>query len=299
MWRYKSQIVLFIIIYQLSQVIASAQINTLEYLSYYPLHVGDKWQYKEEIYEPSSETIPTVSYPIIEVVGDTTLDNGRHYFNLSRNGSRYYQYQRIDTLKLCVYEYSKGACENYEKEILYLKYEPDSTIIQYNCNDEYFEISPWDTNIINNYHDYLTMQSYDLMKNIGLIGYWEDEVYPCGGMRLIAANVGAIQYGKFLNIENNNYSPNLFLLHQNYPNPFNPETTIQFELPQNTHVRLEIYNLLGQRVTTLLDKHKPAGHHTLKWDGKDQMGNDVASGIYFYKLVAGDFCQIKKMVLTR
>jgi hypothetical protein len=299
MRRFNSQILLLLIIYQLSQVIASAQINTLECLSYYPLHIGDKWQYKEESYEHWFDTVATVSYPIIEVVGDTTLDNGRHYFNLSRNGSRYYQYQRVDPSKLCVYEYSKGACENDEKEILYLKYEPDSTIVHYNCNEEYFEVTQWDTNIINNYCDYLTIRSYDLMKKIGLLNYSEEEVYPGGVMSLIAANVGGIQYGTFLNIENNHPSSNIFLLHQNYPNPFNPETTIQFELSQNSYVRLAIYNLLGQRVITLLDSPKPAGHYTLKWDGKDQNSHDVASGIYFYKLVAGDFSQIKKMVLTR
>jgi len=97
----------------------------------------------------------------------------------------------------------------------------------------------------------------------------------------------------------NPQAPAYFSLENNYPNPFNAETTIRFELPQNSHVRLEIYNLLGQRVTTLLNSPKPAGRYTLKWDGKDQNGNDVASGIYFYKLVAGDFRQIKKMVLTR
>jgi len=297
-------------IYSYTEILISAEINgikygqwaeedTLEYLSYYPLHIGDKWQYKEESYEHWWDTVAVVSYPTTEVIGDTILDNGQQYYDFSWNGLKHYRYQRIDTLKLCVYEYSKGACENDEMEILYLKYKPDSTIIQYNCNEEYFEITQWDTGIIAIYRDYLTIKSYNLLKNIGLFGYCEAEIYPGYVLSLIAANVGGIQYGKFLNIENNNYSPSLFLLHQNFPNPFNPETTIRFELPQNSHVRLEIYNLLGQRVTTLLDSPKPAGHYTLKWDGKDQNGNDVASGIYFYKLVAGDFNQIKKMVLTR
>jgi len=85
----------------------------------------------------------------------------------------------------------------------------------------------------------------------------------------------------------------------NFPNPFNPETTIRFNLPQNSHIILEVYNLLGQKIMTLFEGDKAAGNYSLKWDGKDQKGNNVASGIYFYKLVAGDFNQIKKMVLTR
>jgi len=93
--------------------------------------------------------------------------------------------------------------------------------------------------------------------------------------------------------------PEKYALADNFPNPFNPETTIQFDIPENSNLRLEIYNLLGQRIITLLDSRKPAGRCTLIWDGKDRSGNDVASGIYFYKLVAGDFLQVKKMVLER
>ena len=94
-------------------------------------------------------------------------------------------------------------------------------------------------------------------------------------------------------------TPVAFRLRQNYPNPFNPETTIRFDLPENSYVRLEIYNLLGQRVATLADSRQTAGRYTLTWNGKDLKGNNVASGIYFYKLTAGDLVHVKKMVLTR
>ncbi|HPN74714.1 MAG TPA: DUF3160 domain-containing protein [Candidatus Marinimicrobia bacterium] len=93
--------------------------------------------------------------------------------------------------------------------------------------------------------------------------------------------------------------PSRFALSQNFPNPFNPLTTIEYELSQNSHVRLEIYNLLGQKITTLADNHQPAGRYHLIWNGRDSHGNNVASGIYFYKLTAGIFTQVKKMVLTR
>ena len=112
-----------------------------------------------------------------------------------------------------------------------------------------------------------------------------DGLYICG-------TVSGVENDAFLN-------PAKFTLCQNYPNPFNPETAIQFELPQNSHVRLEIYNLLGQRVTTLLDCPKPAGRYTLKWDGKDHRGLNVPAGIYFYRFDAGNFIQNKKMILLR
>ncbi len=86
----------------------------------------------------------------------------------------------------------------------------------------------------------------------------------------------------------------------NYPNPFNPTTTISFEttnLHENT--RIEIYNLKGQKVKTLLSEQLPAGQHSVVWDGKDANNKQVSSGIYFYKLQTGDFQKVKKMMLIK
>jgi len=90
-----------------------------------------------------------------------------------------------------------------------------------------------------------------------------------------------------------------FALSQNYPNPFNPMTNIEFVLPKSGPVSIEIFNILGQKVRMLVDQHMKAGYKLVDWDGKDDNGNDVSSGIYFYRLQAGDFCQTKKMVLLR
>lgn len=90
-----------------------------------------------------------------------------------------------------------------------------------------------------------------------------------------------------------------YLQWQNYPNPFNPETKIHFDLPKSTHVKLEIYNLLGQRIKTLCDGPKTAGNHAVKWDGKDDQGHNVSSGIYFYKIIGEDLVRVNKMVLAR
>jgi len=80
----------------------------------------------------------------------------------------------------------------------------------------------------------------------------------------------------------------------NYPNPFNPATEIAFTLPTAAEVRLEVYNLMGQKVTTLIDKQMNAGEHTCVWDG-----SDVASGVYFYRLETPDFVDTRKMVLMK
>jgi hypothetical protein len=99
------------------------------------------------------------------------------------------------------------------------------------------------------------------------------------------------------NLENLDVSG--FSLSDNYPNPFNPDTRISYFIALPCHVRLEIFNVLGQKIRTLVDEEQGEGTNQVVWDGRNQMGNEVASGVYFYKLKAGDFGQTKKMVLVR
>jgi photosystem II stability/assembly factor-like uncharacterized protein len=99
--------------------------------------------------------------------------------------------------------------------------------------------------------------------------------------------------------------PTFFALDQNYPNPFNPTTTIQFALPVNASVSLKIYNLLGQEVATLVDESRQAGYHELQWNGRNQYGSNVATGVYFYRIEAKPadggqpFTSLKKMLLLK
>lgn len=94
--------------------------------------------------------------------------------------------------------------------------------------------------------------------------------------------------------------PETFSLAQNYPNPFNPSTTIEYDLPVSSQVSLTIYNLLGQKIRTLVNQvTKPAGRHREIWDGRNDTGRWVAAGLYFYRLKTNKFSQVKKMVLVR
>ena len=96
-----------------------------------------------------------------------------------------------------------------------------------------------------------------------------------------------------------NKIPDAFGLKQNYPNPFNPETKIMFQLPATSQVQISIFNLKGELVRTLVDGTQPAGIFEILWDGRDQSGRVSPSGIYFYKMVAGDFQQVKRMVFMK
>jgi hypothetical protein len=93
--------------------------------------------------------------------------------------------------------------------------------------------------------------------------------------------------------------PKEFFLSQNYPNPFNPFTTLSYGLPNDTDVRIDIFNILGQRVITLVDEYQTAGYKSVLWDGNDATGNNVSTGIYFYTIEAGDYRASKKMLLIK
>ena len=93
--------------------------------------------------------------------------------------------------------------------------------------------------------------------------------------------------------------PTRFELAQNYPNPFNPDTRVQFDIPERTHVTLAVFNVLGQRVATLVDEELGPNRYEKTWNGTSDAGAQVASGIYFYKLTAGDKVETKKMMLLK
>ena len=97
--------------------------------------------------------------------------------------------------------------------------------------------------------------------------------------------------------------PQTFGLYQNYPNPFNPETRIRFDIPSTADravtVRLVIYNVTGQLVRVVLDEERPAGSFEITWDGNNRTGIQVPSGMYFYKMTAGEFVDTKKMLMVK
>lgn len=118
-----------------------------------------------------------------------------------------------------------------------------------------------------------------------------------GNARITGRELEGRAYASSNNSQQN--LPEVFLLAQNYPNPFNPETTIRFALPEKSQVKLEIYNVLGQKVITLINEEKTAGSYYIKWDGKDMKGRDVSSGIYLYRMTYGNSVQVRKMVSSR
>jgi flagellar hook assembly protein FlgD len=93
--------------------------------------------------------------------------------------------------------------------------------------------------------------------------------------------------------------PSTYELSQNYPNPFNPTTQIRFSLPRESGVKLVVFDIVGRVVTTLVDQKMSAGVHQVTWNGRDQDGRPVASGVYFYHIQAAGFSATKKMALIK
>ena len=88
-------------------------------------------------------------------------------------------------------------------------------------------------------------------------------------------------------------------LNQNHPNPFNPETRISYQVPKTSLVKIEVFNLLGQRIKTLVNEEKSPGTYQINWNGMDDQGKSVVSGIYLYRMQTQSFNQMKRMILLR
>jgi len=115
-------------------------------------------------------------------------------------------------------------------------------------------------------------------------------------LKLVVGKAGLVKE-KFTAVQ---VIPNSYELSQNFPNPFNPVTTIRYGLPESASLALKVYNALGEEVVTLInEKQKAAGYHVVVWDGRNQAGVQMASGLYFYQLRAGNVSMTKKMVLIR
>ena len=110
-------------------------------------------------------------------------------------------------------------------------------------------------------------------------------------------NDGNYKYYDAITVTLNN--PKTAELMQNSPNPFNPSTAIKFYIPNNSDVSIKIYDMLGRKVATLINNQEKAGYHIVYWNGRDRYGNNASSGVYIYRLTAGNFSETKKMMLMK
>ncbi|MEZ5357591.1 MAG: T9SS type A sorting domain-containing protein [Candidatus Zixiibacteriota bacterium] len=183
----------------------------------------------------------------------------------------------------------------------------DSILVGGSRKDNFLPAGPMEHMI--NY--YFTLAKTDTAEcafdvNVGKVGPAGDFIFvDVNGRTYVPGFSGRLDYnvlsggGIILDVGDDGVMPDVFSLSQNYPNPFNPTTRIDYSLAHGGHVAIEVYNVLGQRVNTLVDADQSAGQHTAIWDGDDSAGEAVASGIYLYRMITDEFVETRKMVLMR
>jgi hypothetical protein len=268
-------------------------------LAYMPLEIGNQWQY--EIHKivygpPSSDT--TIYYSFFVVERDTIMPNGYQYQVIISSDSTI-RYIHLDSLTACVYEYENDSSRGFKTDSLrcsqgdwfggdhFCEFIDTATVLNYQS---------WIMGVTRDAPD-ITV-AHTLALDIGKIYQYIYESYGWGIewiSNLVYAKINGVKYGNIVNSQNDIKNKLTgFSLHQNYPNPFNPSTTIQYQIPELSFVTIEVYDVLGTEIATLLNEEKPAGNYEVEFDG-----SGLPSGIYFYRLQAGSFIETKKMILMK
>lgn len=282
-----------------------------ETLKYYPLHTGNYWEYKNYYWE-SPVSFDSTAHSI-NVIGDTVLSNNFKYKillkkNIPDDGNSQKIYERIDSSTACIYRYSIPT--NNEYLIDSLVAQPGDTIWSGGyytlCIDEYEDTVLSLVTEVKEFEDrtIIPVLNYKYAKNLGFISSISCE-FSCASSKLVYALIDGEEYGikiSSLNEPKASTVPSKFILLQNYPNPFNPMTKVKYEIPERSFVTIRVYDVLGKEIATLVNEEKHAGEYEVEFNAAK-----LSSGIYFYKLQAGDpstgsgqsFIQTKKMVLLR
>jgi hypothetical protein len=140
----------------------------------------------------------------------------------------------------------------------------------------------------------ITFEDVDLVRNVEY-SYRLAAYDDAGNRSEFTGPVSAI----LLSTDQQSLFPEAYTLHQNYPNPFNPTTQIRYDLPENSYVSINIYDLMGKRVKTLVNSKQDAGYRSIHWNATNEFGQPVSAGMYIYTIQAGEFSQTRKMVLLK
>lgn len=254
----------------------------------FPLQVGDIWQYNEG---PGF-------YSESRAVKDTTMPNGLTYVKVDgalfsgyfrKEGTKVFAFNTYADSEFILYDFSLKVGDTLQVII----HDNDTTLITVlSTGKETFFGS--ERNYMTFLKDNLpsTGDGADMVADgLGLVRY-SGEVLQYG---LTGAFIDGVTYGKILDVNDSFKTiPGKFRLLQNYPNPFNPTTTISFEIDRPGYVKINVYDLLGNQITTLLSDYKNAGIYQIKFDGRD-----LSSGIYFYTVAFNNTIKTKSMVLLK
>jgi hypothetical protein len=297
------------------QVIKSLPIPD-EILDLYPLAVGNKWVYDYLIVPDDPFQQGDSGIYVREVLKDTTISNGKHYSKIFDQTLEYgtnIVFERLDTLSGKVYRYFEDTSLVDNEYLIHdLVAEVGDTIYA----SRYFFYEDILTEVLPNgifskwgmtkpkkvYQEYtLGWYSYSLTEEFGLDSIHFIFDFGFGRTELKGCVINGIVYGDTTTVgveDEENPIATTFKLEQNYPNPFNPITVISYQLPVTSNVTLKVYDVLGNKIATLVNEEMPAGEYEVEFDATSGSRN-LVSGIYFYQIKAGSFIQTKKMLMIK
>ncbi|MFC1563448.1 T9SS type A sorting domain-containing protein [candidate division KSB1 bacterium] len=259
----------------------------------------ETWDFTEEVPAAELESYSTIAATIY----DSTIVNGMHmsYFKISGHGSNNSIAMSVadsgySVDNLAPYAPASLSASISQAQVSLTWAEPEDTDFDYFAvyRSESSNFTPGSNNKVGT----TASNAYDDKDAAGNLGryYYKISAFDFSGNESgYSAEVSAL----VTSVENDRLMPTEFGLKQNFPNPFNPSTVIEYQLPAAAQVRLTIYNILGQEVRTLVDRFESTGYRRVIWDARDNHGRAVSPGVYIYKLQAGNFVSIKKMVLLK
>ncbi len=281
---------------------------------FYPLHLGDLWQYRDE-YGRISRT-----WQIIRV--DSLMPNGERYavFGAPPLFNTGYVFMRIDTLlrvqhyggwggdtcggttpnDISIYRLGETPGTIWRDCLNFGGYLTRRTIVKFNGISQIIAFGRWRDAMLFRFGGVFPPPVDTMYGSWGIlvrgIGLYREEYYERMGFnQLTGAIINGVTYGTVVGVDGIPGSiPTEVKLYQNFPNPFNSSTTIRYELPEATHVRLSLYDILGREVSTLVNAFQQAGSYELSVESEP-----LSSGMYFCRLVVGDRMLTNKMIIQK
>ena len=278
-------------------------------LAFYPLQIGNYWEYKQTLTDFPGPVI-YISYFSVEVSGDTLMSNGLHYGILlfrSIPDTMFHTiyYERMDSLYGNVYRYNpRISNDEWLIDSLNSMIGDTSKASRYFFGDSVITVCKvvYNETILNhettikkfsNYNGYLSEYDYWIAKDFGLIKEEEWEL-PATTITLEFARINGIEYGTPVVLEDYNNSITNFNLFQNFPNPFNMSTTVKYEIPYPGEIEITLYDVLGKNVADLYKGYQSSGIHEININGIK-----LSSGIYYYSLKTQNYQRTRKCVMLK
>ena len=290
---------------------------TAEYPYKIRLWYGTSLSTAKTTHEPDDFVADAAKWPALDLANPTKI-HGYLYADFVDSLGNHYNWNDFDLYKIKLkagdvltaelFTAGPDSCiRDLDTEMVLLDSLGNATPIE-NDDKDAWEGDPWEnylTNISNTFSRFITPEvpaggTYYLQVN----SYYnsrnrkenpaKSHNNPGGGEYMLLAKVT-----NAVGVAQNSHQPLTYSLSQNYPNPFNPTTTISYSLPRAEKVTLTIYNMLGERVKELINSRQQAGSYNLTWDATDRNGVRMPSGVYFYRIEAGSFVKVNKMILLK